>query len=61
MFGGVWAKLHELRLSRLTVAGWMLFAVTVALIIALCFAKSRRFSDVLTDQNDQRNNDNRHV
>ena len=50
----VWAKLDELRLSRLTRAGWLLLAVAVVLTIAASFAIGSRFSDVLTYESGKR-------
>ncbi len=48
VFVCVSAKLDEVRLSRLTCAGWLLLVATVTLTIVVSFALGRRFYDVLT-------------
>jgi hypothetical protein len=42
------AKLDEVQLSRLTVAGWLLLIVTVIVTVMVSFAIGRRLYDVLT-------------
>ena len=45
------AKLDEVRLSRLTVAGWLLLIVTVIVTVIVSFAIGSRLYDVLTYEN----------
>ena len=42
------AKLDEVRLSRLTVAGWLLLIVTVIVTVMVSFVIGGRLYDVLT-------------
>ena len=45
------AKLDEVQLSRLTVAGWLLLIVTVIVTVIVSFVIGSRLYDVLTYEN----------